>query len=284
MNFSCATYIAGRGPKQEPQLEVNSAKDRVIELKKIAKNMESELQAWVNELTVSRSKYYKLNYYTTLQVLRLRKELGQSSKSIGPEVLSLLHSISAGLDSEPVRSVVTEVVEKRESISKDVEVTASIIENTKEQVTEDHNEAIESTSEDHKPLQRTFKEEEVPISQPSPTTSEVQDAGSSGLTEDALNEKQKEIFDDLTAYSGYDKLLVLKAIEEYPDADQYDIETWCDENEGTFEHEQEQKEDTTSPSESEESSSSDTGTSLSETEIANAGIVYAAVGYLIYFV
>ena len=275
MNFNCATYIAGQGPKQEPQLEVNSAKDRVVELKRIAKYMESELEAWVNELAVSRSKFYKLNYYTTLQVLRLRKELWQCHKSVDPEVLSLLYSISADVDSEVVHSVVTEIIKNRKSISeiqkKDEDIMSTEMESVDVQI-EENCEPIQITTEDPKNSNNTSQEEESPVSPPPITSGEVRESSSMGLAEDALNDKQKEIYYDLTEYSGYNKLLVLKAIEECPDLDQYDIEIWCDQHEGTFEHRQEQKEDTTSTSEDEELTTSDGEVSLLETEIASPGI------------
>ena len=269
MNFNCATYIADQGPKQEPQLEVESAKQRVIELKNIAKHMETELEAWVNDLAVSRSNYYKLNYYTTLQVLRLRKELAQRRGSISAEVLALLQCISNDVTSQKVQGIVMEVIEERLKQQNEVEVQdpqVVVLECKEPSIAKNqerlNSEAVESETVnvlETPPLpqteQRPEPTKENDKTLPPPDSETQEHITTSGLVENNLNERQKEILEDLTGYSGYSRTLVLKAFEECPDADQYDIANWCDEHEEEIVTESEDKEDTTSQEETKESTS-----------------------------
>ena len=117
VTFDCATYtVTGHGQKQElVQLQEETATQRVAELHASAKNMESALREWENKVKESRSHHYELNYYTTLQLLRLRKELGHvrcnPGKPIDPEILALLESISPEVTSEIVHIIMTDLEE-----------------------------------------------------------------------------------------------------------------------------------------------------------------------------
>ena len=286
MNFNCATYLPGQSPKQEPQLEVESAKQRVVELKNVAKNMEAELDAWVNELAVSRSNYYKLNYYTTLQVLRLRKELGQCRGPISREVLALLQSISFDVTSQNVQVILNDVIQERSTkeISANVQESETVVVEITPKPTTTDNQATPSSesqesqvnqSDDTPPSEIVQSKEEMKEAETKATQASLisESQGSTSLepSEDSLNEKQKEIFYNLTGYSGYHKLLVLKALKECPDADKYDIEDWCDQNEGEIMVETgHSDEDTVSQSDSEDASTSDENMSSSETEVTVA--------------
>lgn len=89
--------------------------DMVNALQQQAKDMEKELQIWEEEVQQVRNKYYELNYYTTLQLLALCKELGRLKTfsqshfctEISPHILALLESISAEMSSPYIWEAVT---------------------------------------------------------------------------------------------------------------------------------------------------------------------------------
>ena len=82
-------------------------------LQQQAKHMEEELRKWEDEVQQARKEYYELNYYTTMQLLTLRKELGKLKTSRqphdSPHVLALLESISTELSPACVCKVVKSV-------------------------------------------------------------------------------------------------------------------------------------------------------------------------------
>ena len=82
-----------------------------------AKKMEHELTSWEDEVTQKRGNFYELNYYTTLQLLTLRRELGviKSKPNTGPaavtpNVLALLESISTQVTAPYVHAIVQNVI------------------------------------------------------------------------------------------------------------------------------------------------------------------------------
>ena len=89
--------------------------DMVNALQQQAKDMEKELQIWEEEVQQVRNKYYELNYYTTLQLLALCKELGRLKTfsqphfctEISPHILALLESISTEMSSSYIWEGVT---------------------------------------------------------------------------------------------------------------------------------------------------------------------------------
>ena len=98
-------------------LNFHCAVDMVDTLQQQAKDMEEELQAWEDQVRQTQEQYYELNYYTTLQLLSLQKELGGLKTSgqshahtpINPYVLALLESISTEITSLDVWEVVKSV-------------------------------------------------------------------------------------------------------------------------------------------------------------------------------
>ena len=89
--------------------------DMVNALQQQAKDMEKELQIWEEEVQQVRNKYYELNYYTTVQLLALCKELGRLKTfsqphfctEISPHILALLESISAEMSLPYIWEAVT---------------------------------------------------------------------------------------------------------------------------------------------------------------------------------
>ena len=91
-------------------LTFNCTVDMVDTLQQQAKHMEEELQMWEDEVQQARKEYYELNYYTTMQLLTLRKELGKlktlRQPHVNPHVLALLQSISTEISPPCVCKVV----------------------------------------------------------------------------------------------------------------------------------------------------------------------------------
>ena len=239
VSFDCATYIViGSGEKEEVQLQMESAEQRVKELQAYAKKMEKDLVMWEREVKKLRSHHYELNYYTTLQLLRLRKELGlvrqNPTKMIDPQILALLESISPAVTSDSVRNIISNL--KEELLDLPEETTQ--VEPTDIAITEDLSDSpLESTE-----LLTAALE---PVEMSSPNLSSMRTSDRPHLTKNDLTDSQIKIFIDLVEYKEYSPLLVLKAIEQLPaTCNQYDIQDWCDEKDGTYDFgDEEEKED-----------------------------------------
>lgn len=262
----CAAYTSGRSD-QEQGLQEDLAKQHIAQLSARAKEMENALEEWKNEVNESRRDFYELNYYTTRQLLQLRRHLGLSRlnphKQIEPEVLALLQSISPAVTSESVHSVLTDLDKLVDKV--DLQTAASLVPEPQEMY-EDEMETHLSDSE-MPPLEAEKLDAHLvenlpksPISMQPPSSSGV---AKPQLTEQDLTDVQKQILADLVEYQGYRKLLVLKAFEECDEAANiYDITDWCEENEdmkfdGDREGEAEDDDVTDSSESSSESDSSD---------------------------
>lgn len=266
--IDCATYVASNH-QQEPQLEKALAKQHVAELNTRAKEMEAALKDWEDEVKESRREFYALNYYTTRQLLLLRKELGfarhNPQKPIDPKVLALLQSISPAVTSENVHSFLTDI----EMVKVDLQNASSLV---PQEVYEDEMETQLSDSE-----MPTLEAEEPgtfdaymvaenqsksPISTPPLSSGVVKPQ----LTEQDLTDVQKQILTNLVEYQGYHRLLVLKAFEECGEAaNDYDITDWCAENEDLkFDEDMEGKAEADDTADSSDESSSESGSSDEE--------------------
>ena len=87
----------------------------VCQLQAQARKMETELSDWKEKVKQTRDRFYELNYYTTFQLLTLRRELGalknsQETSVIFPNVLALLQSISLDITSEVVCDAVKQII------------------------------------------------------------------------------------------------------------------------------------------------------------------------------
>ncbi len=87
----------------------------VNELQQLAKEMEDELEVWKKSVEESRDRLYDLNYYTNLQLLTLREQLGKLKdpelSTVDPTALSLLQSVSPNITVPEVRDAVDLVIE-----------------------------------------------------------------------------------------------------------------------------------------------------------------------------
>ena len=265
MSFDCATYtVIGHGEKQEVQLQIENADERVKQLQDYAKMMEEDLNTWENEVKESRSRHYELNYYTTLQLLRLRKELGfvqqNPTRLVDPQILALLESISPKVTSNNVQNVVSSLEKELMDIRSRAVATLVPEENIQEEPT--ISEIVEESggaplsTEVHTAIPAAVEMSDSSLS----SVRKITISNNPHLTQHDLTDSQKEIFTDLVEYKEYPRLLVLKAFEQSLDnANLYDIQDWCDEYEGVymFEDEEVEEECTTSSDDSSDSGSDD---------------------------
>ena len=252
------------------------AKDGVNKLQEQAKIMEDELQTWENEVKRNREEFYELNYYTTLQLLSLRSELGKLKQSlvhgvseISPTVLNLLHSISpeiAASDFKVVQDIIAVLLHSREGPMVD-----------QDRITHDH--LLVASTIDTASVHKMDPENKFSVAADIFASIDTQDVATSPdvpqakLTERDLNDRQKEIYANLVGYAEYPQQLVLMAIEKYEE-DEYDIRNWCLMNSNTFEFSEEEKpEDDQERSEDEDLTSEE-----SESEDAASHISALAAG------
>ena len=204
----------------------------VEDLQKQAKEMEDELIKWNNEVDEARKRFYELNYYTTHQLLVLRSELGKLKclHSTNPlpqnaQVMTLLESISSEMTLANVKSVVQELLDRQKSPipGSDQAGAGNIEPYTKTPVL---------SSPSLPPVSQVMKTlpavEQLKVSC-------VQTLPHVSLSEENLNEKQKEYFTNIIENYGYHKMTALKAIEEVGTCDWNDIDNWVQENGDKYE-------------------------------------------------
>ena len=89
---------------------IESVEKLLGKMRRVASEMELDLENWKRKMTDVRSKYYYLNYFTTSQLLILRKELGSIargkslllSESLSAHVFSLLDCIKPNVSSDEI--------------------------------------------------------------------------------------------------------------------------------------------------------------------------------------
>ena len=225
-----------------------------------AKEMEHELKTWEEEVTQKRGEFYELNYYTTLQLLSLRKELGViKSKThcgpadVTPTVLALLESISTRVSAPRVFATVQKVITDT-MISEDVLssnptlATQSGAANVSPSLSSPSfpggslNTSVAASSPEvpslsheiftsaNKQTSSGAKEMEVDVELPR-------------ITESELTEEQQDIMKDVMKRFGFHTKLVLKAFEECKNPTKYDIQNWCNGNNEKYDFEDEVQDD-----------------------------------------
>lgn len=220
------------------QFDENKAKEHVSSLQGYIKSLEFKLKSWKEDVQTARTDYYELNYFTTLQLLNLRKELGllmgpaSFHGSVKPSVLMLLQSVSP--------RVTSCVVQQSVQLATNEDVTVST---TAESMSEDDQDETIPLVGHAQPLATQDVEKEVDETSLQPEHSIPTSSGASvspismkmaqiSLTVNDLSDEQHEIFTHCVTFLGYSKRHVLKAFHSSnPDANMYDIEQWCDENE-----------------------------------------------------
>ena len=207
--------------------------DMVDTLQQQAKDMEEELRIWEHEVGQTRKKYYELNYYTTLQLLTLRKELGRLKTSeqpcvhtqINPHVLALLGSISTEITSPCVWEIVKSVTAEQQRRQ-----GASVL------AAQHHSSAEMFPSNMARPTCQVLQSNQPSLADDILASADMQANVTSSrsslqqpeLTQDQLSEKQKEIFVDFMNYE-YPEQLILMALQKFGE-DQHEAENWIIEN------------------------------------------------------
>lgn len=207
---------------EEPKLVQNLANHLSKELLTYAKVMDTELARWKQEVEESRCKYYELNYYTTAQLLKLRSELGLMKKDctedVDAEVISLLQSVYPGISCQYLHRTIC------------CEGEDGIVQSPSPTTPEYQSKATPLTINDHNPSEAEKNQDDsYYISCPKVS-----------LTEDELNDEQKDILLNLCERFKFCKELVLKAMEENPPAPnsyKYTIRNWCLKHEHSYKFE-----------------------------------------------
>ena len=192
-----------------------------------AQTMELKLTNWIDEVKQTRKQYYELNYFTTPQLVILRRELGMlkslhaSISAVSPTVLNLLQSISHDISKETIVKVVKEVV----------------------LLPSGNNSSSAVSTHDSKSFGLfTAKQENAPEKRLS--MKKKSKALAHGSIANKLSSEKMEIMMYIVDRLGYPQELVLKAFEECKvDANKYDIQNWCMENAEKYQFYDENSED-----------------------------------------
>ena len=250
--FQCAIYDVALEGVEELQFNNKLASNLIVVLQDYTKEMDGKLQEWKETVHSARMKYYQLNYFTTLQLLRLRKELGLLGRSydchssqVRSDVLMLLHSVSPNVNSSLVQTSVklAKISTKIPSLSDSTEhlsesdseeVTTQVLPDIPRQEPEDESRSTLMDSETSSTVTMLpTKVEDNTLGQTSPSSESMRP-----LSLEDLDDQQKQILTRCTVYLGYTNLLVLKAFQECGfEAEEYEIEQWCEDNEDDFDEE-----------------------------------------------
>ena len=180
--------------------------------------METELYEWRDKVKHTRFKFYELNYYTTRQLLVLRKEFGAIKNlerpDASPNSLALLQSISSQVSSD----MVCEVVKCTPQCVSEASSNAGIVGYSQESLETNQDLSMSDVSMISVDCQVSGRGSQTPIISEKPT-----------LTEDDLSEDEKVIMMYVIPRIACPKLLVLKAFEECrgKEMDKYDYQKWC---------------------------------------------------------
>ena len=211
-----------------------------------AKKMEHELINWEEEVIQKRGKFYELNYFTTIQLLTLRRELGVIKSKphirpadVSPNVLALLESISTQVTAPRVFATVQKVISDsiqsaaapsftptlsiQGGTSGVASSSAMFRETSSIGATKSSSQEVPSLTEEilsSANVQTTMGSEEMKIEVEMPK-----------ISENELTPEQKGIMQDLVKRYDFPTNFVLKAFEECEGSQtKYDIEYWCNNN------------------------------------------------------
>ena len=240
--------------------------------------MEVELSQWEEDVKSRRDSFYELNYYTTLQLLALRRELGRlkdasKAASISPEVLALLWSISTHVNPTHVIDAVNEVLleakmepepEPAPAMEVPSESPAEFEEGRADDTVETSSTRDESGDMETSALEETASTEQEQV-----------------FSEDDLNDEQRGYITTITSRLACSRKLVLKAFDILgTDRTRIEYEQWCGGNMDDYDEEASTDEESESESESDDSVSSD-GEDEEFHYIGNTSEQVSLVGYII---
>ena len=200
--------------------------DYLVEhLQKQAKEMEDELKKWNDKVSVARKEFYELNYYTTHQLLILRRELGKLRNSgqttQQAQVMALLESISMQITPTIVgemHQITTQVSEEKEESNRPRSPISQGIHPPNSEIIFH---ASPHPSDHHDVVQPAVK--------CSGSLCQV------SLSRKMLSAKQDEHFTNIIEVFHYNEMTALKAIEMVGNGDWNDIYNWLQKNADKFE-------------------------------------------------
>ena len=201
-------------------MEVICGPDKVEALATQARLMEHELENWVSKVKLTRKQYYELNYFTTPQLIILRRELGKlksahaNISTVNPMVLSLLQSVSPDISKEIIIRIVKEVpsLPLHDSLPSSFSHVSNGDSKRSDQTTAEPRSAN---------VMRLSMAKQAKVSSKKSYTS----------TDDKLSNEQREILIYVVDRFGFPKQLVFKAFEACKgEVNKYDIQNWCMEN------------------------------------------------------
>ena len=237
------------------RLHVPCGLDHVPMLRCQAQLMENELRKWEEEVVHKRGEFYDLNYFTTLQLLTLRQELGvikskphSRPHDVTPKVLALLEGISTKVSAPRIFDTVQCVISHgyRSAASS---LSTPIISNQSK--TPNLTPSLSSPSVLNGSSASSTVTEVPSLSEEILTSAGVQTSSGAKkievdfpvISEDDLNEEQRGIMQDVIKRYDFDSQLVLKAFEDSEDQTKYGIRNWCNENDGMFDCVEESQDD-----------------------------------------
>ena len=212
------------------------AEDLVGRLNEIAKELEDDLERWKEKIAHGRQKFYHLNYFTTQQLLSLRRELGSfkggnPDRSVKPETLALLQSISRDITQ---RNVIKDLQKALADTTPPHSHPSTSQDGTSHSAALDDNGVGDSTEqhfyeENEQHTSGVFEEmisDEVLADLPLPQ-----------LSVDELTDTQRGILDNLKGNNGFPTKLVLLAFDRCarPDSEE-EIELWCLQHDQQFQY------------------------------------------------
>ena len=222
----CAQYEGGG---EDPLFNERQGKELVELLQEHAKHLEDVLRDWECDIQVARTQFYQLNYYTTFQLLTLRREFSRykasSSMYVPPNILALLHSVSPqiGESTDVVQDAVMRAISEVQSspTNSNGDIHSALVSSKRSRVCD--NRSSSNTS----------------------SYTCTNDSLDHSSTIDDLNSEQRQVFTRCVQSFGYSKSHVFKAFEECgPNANKYDIEQWCDNHDEDDYDQEEIKSDT----------------------------------------
>ena len=215
----------------------------VDRLQQVASNLENDLERWKCEIQEQRDQFYELNYYTTQQLLLLRKELGRLQEPgktlVKPEAMALLQSISRDVPGDVMKGYVQLVISKEQEQRL---ALASVLKCTKDDYDlkeESEEQAISTNQSSDQPVQSEPQTVD-PISSSSSSAVVVDllksEASKTSTPlaqkqENDLSNEQRAIFVNIMNSFGYHQQLVLLAMERCANPKDFKtVASWCTKN------------------------------------------------------
>ena len=205
----------------------------VDQLQLVASKLENDLKQWKCEIQKQRDKFYELNYYTTQQLLLLRKELGRLQEprenTVKPEAMALLLSISRDVSGDVMKEYVLNVTQKEQQKAL---VLASTIAQAEDHVSSTGQPTEQSAQPE--PVDPTISAVVIDLLESEATKSSTPRAIHQ---EDDLGIEQKAILANIRNNFGCHKQLILLAFERCESScDLRAVTAWCMDNQNKYKY------------------------------------------------